>query len=210
MAYSKLTLYNAALIEMKATPLVDLSEVNEASLVLDVLYEQTLAEMLEAGFWKFAIRSVQIDADADITPAFGEAFAFNFPDDWVKTYVAAGDEMFATPLENLKEEAHLYFADIDPIFVRYVSNSDDGFGMDFTRWTARFHQATAMELAWKACPKAAGSSENLREEIEKNKVIALGKALAFEAHREPTKRLPEGKWNKVRGQYGGQRAYYRY
>lgn len=211
MAYSQLTLYNEALIEMKATPLSDISEFNEARRVLDAVYDNVLAEMLEAGYWKFAIRSVKIEKDPDITPAFGEVCAFNFPTDWVKTYIVSGSERFDPPLESYKEEAHLLFAESDPIYLRYVSNSNVGYGMDFTRWTQRFHRAVALELAWRACPKAAGSSESLREEIEKNKVIALSRALAFEAHREPTRRPPEGRWNRARRNYGSsQGPYYRY
>lgn len=211
MAYSQLTLYNEALIEMKVTPLVDLLEFNESRRVLDVVYDTTLQAMLEAGYWKFAIRSVKIEKDPDITPAFGESNAFNFPNDWVKTYLVSGSERFDPPLENYKEEAHLLFAESDPIYLRYVSNSNVGYGMDPTRWTERFHRATALELAWRACPKAAGSSESLREEIEKNKVIALSRALAFEALREPPRRPPEGRWNRARRHYGSaQGPYYRY
>lgn len=197
---TKLGVYNQALIEMKSSTITSLVSGGVERLVMDALYDGTLANCLETGFWKFAMRTIRIDSDPDITPAFGKALAFNKPDDWVKTYMVSLNEQMVPPLADgmYEEEANLLFCDSEPIYLRYVSNSDDGFGLDLTRWTAKYERYVALELAWRACPKATGSSENLRQEIEKNRDKARSEALAFEAQREPPKRPPEGRWNGVR------------
>lgn len=197
---TKLGVYNQALIEMKSSTIATLGAGGVERLVMDQLYDGVLGDCLETGYWKFAMRTVKIEADPDITPAFGKAMAFNMPADWVKTYLVSLDEQLRTPFSDggYEEEANLLFADSDPLYLRYVSNSNVGFGLDLTRWTKKYERFVALELAWRACPKATGSSESLRDEIEKNRNNARSQALAFEAHREPPKRPPQGRWNGVR------------
>jgi hypothetical protein len=194
----QLSIYNQALLHLKESPLADLTEERESRRVLDALWASVRQVMLEAGFWKFAIRTVRIYADPDIAPNFGLSMAFNKPADWVKTYLVSASEYMDPPFYDWVEESNLFFADVNPLFVRYVSNATPGYGHDPSRWTGRFAQAFAFELAWRAAPKAAGSSDSLIERLEKDKMIALSTALSFEALREPTRRPPQGKWNSAR------------
>jgi hypothetical protein len=112
---TKLQLYNQALLHLRESTLVDLNEARESRRNLDVVYDDVLKLMLEAGFWKFAMRSIQITADTSITPAFGPSFAFDKPTDWVKTYFVSASETFDPPLDGWLEESNLFFADINPI-----------------------------------------------------------------------------------------------
>jgi hypothetical protein len=146
------------------------------------------------------MQTVQIDYDPDVAPAFAFAYAFNKPNDWAKTYDFSLDEYFMTPLQGgeIVEEGNLYFCDSTPIYVRYVSNSDSGFGLDLSRWPGLYARYVAMELAWRACPKTAGSSDSLRKEIEEHRDEAKSNAMKFEALREPMKRPPAGNWNASR------------
>ena len=77
MATTKLAVYNQALIQLKQSSLVSLTEEIEARYVLDTLYDAVTKEMLEKGHWTFAMRSVEITQDTAITPAFGYSKAFN-------------------------------------------------------------------------------------------------------------------------------------
>ena len=85
-----------------------------------------------------------------------------------------------------------------PLYLRYVSNSSSGYGYDLARWTARFEKAVAFELAVRIAPKASGSSDSLIERLQADALKAKSDALAYEALRNPPRRLPEGRWNRTR------------
>lgn len=197
---TKLGIYNQALIELKVSTIDTLGAGGVGRLTFDQLWDDVIQGCLESGYWKFAMRTVQIDVDPDVTPAFAYANAFNFPSDWVKTYLVSLNEYMDPPLVNgaYLEEANLLFCDAEPLFLRFVSNSTAGYGGDLLRWTEKFGRYVALELAWRGCPKVAGSSEGLREAVEENRDKARSQALAFEAHREPPKRPPEGNYNGAR------------
>lgn len=207
---TQLEIYNLALSHVREGTLAAVDEAREARYQLDLHYSQDLAFMLEAGFWKFAMRTVKIDYDPDTATAFGASRVFNKPDDWVRTYLVSGSERLDPPLEDWLEEGNVFIADITPIYVRYVSNSDTGYGMDMTRWTARFVAAFAWKLASSIAPKVMGASESSKAGIKEEADRALKEALVFEAMREPTRRPPDGKWNQARtrgriGNSGGHR-----
>lgn len=202
---TKLEVYNLALLQMKASTLAALTEEVEARRVLDALWPTVVAEMLEDGFWKFATRTVEITQDTSVTPAFGYALAFNKPSDWVRTYDISLSENFEPPHLDWIEEGNLFFSHAGPLYVRYISNSDAGYGMDLARWTTRFTTALAFRLAWRASPKATGSSDSFNEKLEGDYLGALSRAKAFEAMREPAKALPQGRWNS--GRFGTRHAY---
>jgi hypothetical protein len=195
---SQLEIYNQALLHLRETKLADLTEDREARYVLDTLWAPVRKVMLEAGFWKFAIRTVRITADPDVTPAFGYPLAFNKPADWVKTYLVSANEFLDPPHYQWEEEANQFFSNVDPLFLRYVSNASPGYGFDPAVWTGRFEQAFAFELAWRAAPKVTGSSDSLMTSLENDKKAALSTALSFEALREPTRRPPQGRFTSAR------------
>lgn len=203
MSVTKLDLYNLALLEMKASPLASLVEAKESRRVLDVHYPRVLAYMLEQGFWNFAMRTVEITEDTAITPSFGFSLAFNKPDDWVRTYAISLSERLDPILPQYVEESNLWFTDSGPLYVRYVSNAISGYGGDLTRFTERYVKAFYFELAARACSKIAGSSDSMKDDLEKKAKGFLSEAQQFEALREPAQSLPQGRWNAARFAMGG-------
>lgn len=195
---TQLEIYNLALLQMKQSKLADLTEDIEARYVLDDLYDFVLKEMVEKGYWVFAMRTVQITQDEAITPAFGYSQAFNMPEDWVKTWGVSLSERMEPLHEDWIEESNLLFADAGPLYLRYVSNHTSGYGYDGDRWTGRFIRAFAFELAYRAAPKVAGSSDAFNKKLEGDAIRAVNEALQFEAHREPVRSLPQGRWNGAR------------
>lgn len=97
----------------------------------------------------------------------------------------------------------MWFADSGPLYVRYVSNSASGYGADLTRFTERYIKAFYFELAARACSKIAGSSDNMKGDLESKAKGFLSEAQQFEALREPTQSLPQGRWNAARFAMGG-------
>lgn len=203
---TKFDVYNQALLRLRETPLATITEPREARYALDAFWDIVLQEMLEAGFWKFAMRTVRITKDPSVNPTFGMPNAFNKPADWVKTYMVSASEMLDVPLDEWQDESRQIFASVEPIYLRYISNSSVGYGCDPTSWTARFVKAFAFELAYRIAPKVTGASDSLMQSLESDKAIALSAALSFEALREPSKRLQEGRWNQSR-RANGRSAY---
>ena len=76
---TQLDVYNQALLALKESMLASLTEERESRRVLDALWVDVRQKMIEAGFWKFAVRAVSITQDTSITPAFGlRAFRLSF------------------------------------------------------------------------------------------------------------------------------------
>lgn len=207
---TQLEIYNLALANIRESPLAAVNEAREARYILDLFYDQDLKFMLEAGFWKFALRTVKIEYDPDTAPTFGPSRVFNKPTDWVKTYIVSASERLDPPLDDWMEEGNVFLADVDPIYVRYVSNDETSYGMNMDRWTARFVSAFSWRLSNSIAPKLMGASESSKAGLEEKADRALKEALAFEAMREPNKRAPQGRWNSnrfkgYRGNSGGHR-----
>lgn len=194
----RLSLYNAALIEhLDARRLVSLSENRETRRVLDDVWDGGVVGLcLQAGFWNFAVRSMQYDASPSIAPDFGYAYAFNKPDDWVRTVAVACDEYFREPLNAFNDEAQFWFCDLPTIYVRYVSNDAD-YGMNFAAWPENFTAYVAAMIALKASGRITGSRT---KKVDLDEVVkrALATAKGTDAMDEGTKFQPAGSWSRSR------------
>lgn len=206
---TKLQLYNLALSHMKATALAAVDEAREARYTLDTWWDITVAEMLEAGFWKFALRTVSITENTSVTPEFGYSSVFDKPNDWVRTYLVSQSEMLNPPLDDWLEETQYFHANASPLYLRYLSNASTH-GMDMEQWTSRFNIALSYKLAAYCCPTIMGSSDSEKERLKKDAADAVSSALSFEALREPNKRPPDGQWNKARFGRRGRSDGWRY
>ena len=124
MATDQLSLYNGALLQTGSRRIANLSVNEESRRTLDDVWQggQAINECLEKGFWKFAMRIVKIDYDTLITPSFGYRHAFHQPTDMVHWYSLCTDEFMNWPLEDFQENANVWYADQDSIYLRYVSN----------------------------------------------------------------------------------------
>jgi hypothetical protein len=147
-APTRLAIYNQALRICDERRLASLSEDRKPRYLLDQVWtdENGVASCLEEGQWNFAMRAVQIDYDTAVSPAFGLAYGFTKPSDWVRTSGVCSDERFEVPYRLYKEEAGYWYADITPLYVRYVS-SDANFGGDLSNWPATFTQYVATYFA---------------------------------------------------------------
>lgn len=189
---SHLDLYNSTLLELGERKISSLSENRESRRVLDDVYDQTVAECLEAGDWNFGLRSVKIDSDSGLTTDFGYQNVFTKPDDWVRTVGLSADERFAMPLIAYVDETSYWLADVDPIYVRYLSN-DTSFGMDLSRWTAGFANYVIMSLAEASCTRIKENA-NVKAQLGKDMEKARRSALNKDARNEAPKFLPQGSW----------------
>src|SRR3990172_7607076 len=157
----RLSLYNAALTFCGERVLASLTESREPRRLLDQVWDDGGVNLcLEAGQWRFAMRAVSLDYDPDITPAFGLIRAFAKPTDWRATSAVCSDEYMNTPLLQYVDEAGYWYADLDTIYVRYVS-SDAAFGNNFSLWPTRFFDFAACHFATKIVLKLTSSQEKM-------------------------------------------------
>lgn len=189
----QLYVYNRTLQILKTTALASLAETGERLDALNTAYGELKTAFLEEGYWKFAIRSIQIGADASATPNFGFPYAFGKPTDWVKTYQVSASEFFTPHLslyEDWIEETGCWWSNVDPMFVRYVSK-DAAYGLSLAEWTGKYTEAFCHELAVRCIGIISGADP---KEIQGKAEATKSMALQFEAHREPAKRATGGSW----------------
>jgi hypothetical protein len=150
---TKLTLYNDALMLLGERFLSALNEDREPRRLLDRAWDSgAVRACLAAGQWNFAMRSQMFDYDPGIQPDFGYQRGFEKPTDWVVTSSLCQDEHHTLPLLRYVDEAGYWYADIDTIFVRYVSD-DAGYGNNLAEWPESFSDFVAAHLAWRISPK---------------------------------------------------------
>lgn len=200
---TKLSIYNGALTRVGERKLASLSENREPRRVLDSVWDDGfLNKILQAGQWKFATRAAEVDYDAAITPDFGLRYAFEKPSDFVRTCAICSDEYFNQPLLDYSDNAGYWYADLQTIYVKWVSNGAD-YGADYDLWPANFVEFAEWALAEKIVKRLTQSESGLqdaRKELAKARTMAL----STDAQSEPTKFPPSGSWVGARG--GGRRG----
>lgn len=196
MAISQLGLYNEALRIIGERRLASISENREPRRVLDDIWNDGAVNYcLEQGQWKFAMRAVEITASATV-PAFGFQNAFDKPNDFIRTAGVCEDENFKVPLLNYMEEVGFWFADLDPIYIRYVSNAQT-YGADLQRWPGTFAKFVAAYLASEAAWTLTQSPEKQKLALALSE-RRLKQSRSLDAMADPTSFAPQGRWNTSR------------
>jgi uncharacterized protein YneR len=196
---TQLTLYNGALLVAGERFIASLSVQEEPRRLLDQVWTGAIKYCLEQGQWHFAMRTIQIDYDSSIEPDFGYRRAFVKPDDWVNTSGLCSDEYFTSPLTRYIDEAGYWYADLDTLYVRYVSN-DSLYGMDLNKWPETFREYVEAYLASRILLKIANSEDKAEKAgklAEKRLMVAKNKA----AMAEPTSFPARGSWSSARNRF---------
>lgn len=198
----RLTIYNNALLIAGERALSSLTEDREPRRLLDQVWNSNgVKKCLSQGQWKFAIRAMMIDYDPSIEPDFGYRRAFEKPTDWVVTSAVCQDEYFRQPLLGYFDEAQYWYADLDTIYVRYVSD-DAGYGLDLNKWPDLFEEFVSTFFASKIVVKLANGQDKLKNIFGLLKK-AKSEAKSADAMADPTKFPAPGEW--VRARYRSQR-----
>ena len=192
---SKLSLYNDALLILGDRKLASLAEGRDARRALDDAYDQALAYCLEKGFWNFAMRSVQVDSSASVVPTFGYQFAFTKPSDLRRVHSVSANETMDPPLLEYVDETNYWYANSDPLFVRYISD-DLAYGGDLSLWPETYANYVAHRLAFRTCNRITGKApgDDIRVDLKR----ALSDARSKDAMDEPPGFPPKGSWVRSR------------
>lgn len=196
MSTSKLLLYNGALT-LCGERHITLAENRESRRLLDEVWDNgAVDDCLESAQWKFAMRSVRIDYDTDITPDFGYERAFLKPADWLLTSAVCQDEFFNTPLLQYVDESGYWYSSLSEIYVKYVSN-DSLYGGDYGVWPSKFVKFVKAYLASEII-FSLSTSKTKREEVTHYKDVKLFEAKNKDAMGDPQKFPPAGAWASSR------------
>lgn len=199
---TRLSLYNAALRHLGSRELASLSENRESRRVLDGVWNSGLVNtLLETGLWNFAIRAVRLEYTPSIAPDFGYARAFAKPDDFVRTAAVCSEEFFNLPLTQYADEAAYWFSDLDPLYVKYVSNDAD-YGGNLTQWPPGFTRWAETYLAHRVAKRLTGSDSAMADMLKLQDRLLID-AKSRDAMAEPTAFPPQGSWVRARSQRNG-------
>lgn len=173
---TKIQIYNHALLMMKERRLASLTEDRESRRTLDEFYDQILQFCLEAGMWKFAMRSASLTQAG--AGAYGFTYVFNKPSDFVHLFMAGTTADFDPPMVyEYVDEGTVFYANTSPLLIRYSSN-DASYGGDLTKWPQGFAQYVAAELAaWTAYPITG--NEKITMMLDQKAKVLLANSLAM-------------------------------
>jgi hypothetical protein len=195
----KLSIFNDALMLLGAQPLQALTDNTVTRRAMDAAWVTAPFVVLEDGLWNFALRTVELSADADSSPRLGYQYAFSEPDDYVNTAGISSDGSFTITLEDYAHEAGYWHTNVDPIYVRYVSN-DAQYGMDLGAWPLGFSKAVAAYMAFETA-LVINNGRTDRTEAYQLYEERLKKAKGKDAMKQPATRLPPGRWSRSRTGY---------
>lgn len=209
---TRLQVYNGALRILGEPRLTSLSEDRPPRYEADAIWDDGFVTgCLEQGQWRFATRTVQMDADTSIEPDFGYTQVFAVPDDYVRLCGISGDPYFNDTLTRYSIERGYFYADYSPIYIKYVSNHAD-YGSDLAAWPESFSDLAQAILAEKLSVVVT-QREGTQKRVEQAMARARANARSLDAMQDSTKFMPMGTW--VRARLGsrsrripGQQDYY--
>ena len=196
MSATQLSLYNGALRSLGERKLASLTENREPRRLLDDVWDGAVKACLEEADWKFAQRTAKLVYNPSYTAQFGYQRQFVKEDDWVRWSMVCSDEYQRIPLLNYSEEAGNLYADLDEIYVSYVSDGTT-FGSDMSLWPESFVSVVELYLATLIVKRLEQTDAQEAAAIKRHG-MALRNAKSKDALAGPTKFLPPGEWTTSR------------
>jgi len=194
---SKLSIYNGALSVLGERKINALTDNVESRRKLDDVWDNDfLDRILQMGQWNFATRTVELTFSPSTSPSFGYEYAFDKPQDFVRTTGVFEDEFMVQPLLHYSDEASWIFTDLDTIYLAYVSN-DTQWGGDFSLWPPNFTEMAEHYMAYKVAPRLIGLDPG-NTTYEGKWKRWLAEAKATDAMESPVQFAPEGNWARSR------------
>lgn len=201
---SKLSLYNDALLALGERKLASTSENRPSRRRLDTVWDGGgVKYCLEQGLWNHAMDTVAISSTPSVDPGDFYTYAFDKPEHWRRTALVSDDPQFCNKLVDYVDEGPYFFANVETLYVKYVS-SDSQRGGDLSLWPENFAQYAAHYFAWKICP-ATTQSGTTKTDVEKDMKRLLIVAKSTDAMNETPRFVPAGSWSRARRGGGQQR-----
>jgi len=205
VATDRLKIYNGALLICGERQLASLTEAREPRHLLDNVWNDGgLRYCLEQAQWNFAMRTAKLTYDPDVEPAFGYRYAFEKTTDWVATSAVCQDPYYNVPLVQYADEIGWWFADITPIYAKWVSDSDD-FGLNLANWPYSFTEYVKHFFASKIILKITSDKQRQQTLLgppgrpdKGTLAYALQLAKNKDAMAKPAQKTAQGGWSSAR------------
>lgn len=195
----KLAIYRGALRLLGPSELAALTDDRPERYKLDDAWDDAVAFLLMQGLWNFAIVSAKVTADSGAKPDFGWDYGFDKPEDWVRTAGISNEPTFRFGFEDFEDEAGKWYANVDTLYVRYVSN-DESYGLNIAAWRQPFAKALEAYLAFECGLPISGDRGN-RNDLFSLYERRLKDAKTLDAFDESVKFSPPGRF--VRSRFSG-------
>ena len=210
---TRLNLYRGALRLCGAASISALTDEAEGRRLLDEVWDDGgVRRVLESGLWNFAMRTQSLDFDPSVNPSFGYVRAFEKGSDWVRTAGVWSDENLYSPLVAYQDETEFLFANLDTIYVQFVSDHAE-LGSDLSTWPGSFSDYAEAYFASKIVHRLTSDKDRVYMLLgppgRPDKGIlaqALKRARSQDAMRDAAKALPPGSWVLSRRRWGGRRG----
>lgn len=184
-------IYNGALRLLGDARIASLTEPNNNRYVLDDVWSDAVDYMLEQASWNFAVRGAEIQADDDFEPLYGYKYSFRKPDDWVRTTSICDNPYYEPGFEQFQDDNNFWFADLDTLYIRYVSN-EDAYGWNIGAWRQGFSKTLEAFMAFESGLPISNDKGN-RNDLYNLFKDRLKSAKAKDAVDEAVQRPPVGR-----------------
>lgn len=186
---------NNALARLGQAAIVAMTDNTPAAQACARQYDLSRLAELEVSSWVFATKRTTLAA-LSTAPAFGFAYAYNFPADGIRM-VQIGEFWVGSSTTDYRGEDESPFAiegrqiltDLTaPLSVKYVANVTDA-----SQFSPLFVQAVGCRLAMDLCQKLTNSG-SLKEGIRADYKQILAAALRSDAIQKPPVQPPDNSW----------------
>lgn len=151
---------------------------------------------LEQAGWNWAIRAIEANFVPSVEPTFGFMYAFTKPNDWLRTAGVWSDPTERSPLIDYTFEQGYFYANLTPIFIRYVS-ADPQYGMDLGKWPVTFQRYVEAHIAAEICERLSNNASR-HEMLRKLEDVRRREAENKNAMDLPARFPPMGGWARSR------------
>jgi hypothetical protein len=182
MAISETDIANAALIEIGAPMITNLTEDSEPARLINARFEGLLDEELEKADWTFATARVQLAALSE-APAFG----------WTYQHQLPSSPYCLRVIEEINDyeyliEGRLILSDDTPLQIRYIKRITD-----MNELSGLFRSVLIYRLAEFLAIPLRGSGE-LRDRMQREYLIAFTRATSKDSQQSNYNPIEQGSW----------------
>ncbi len=197
---TKLQIWNRALYHLGEGKVVDTDpdvDGTEPAYVFDEVWETIVEDALSRGDWNFAIVTTEVSESTTTTVIPGYDYAFDHPDDWIRTVALSFDGDFTDtslygPEIDVYDERESWFCNSEYLYARYVSSTYAGDSYIST-WPPSFVEFLAVLLAEQTCERITQGTEK-QDDLEEKVKTRLLKAKSNDARNQPPQRVRTGNW----------------
>jgi hypothetical protein len=192
---TQLSVYQGALRLLGPHELATLTDDRPERYQLDNAWTDAVAYMLLQGLWNFAIRTITVTESG--TPIAGWDYAFTKPSDYVRTVGISWEPTFREGFEDYQDEGGKWYANVDTLYVRHVSNHATLGGLLLSAWPVDFTKALEAYLAFETGLPVSGDKGN-RNDLYTLYEKRLKRAKIIDAFDESVKPSPAGRLVRAR------------